>query len=155
MLKNCGVYLKLVKICSYCSAENTDQNNFCKSCGKQLAQPQQSTSQNDIVCSSCGQSTSSNFNNCPNCGASLRQPIGSVDPQSLPPPPSPPKQQTKGFKWWKLLTWPFTCLGTLLTGCCGCCCGACCESGSSSKSLKEEAAEEVLDRVVDTIFDND
>ncbi|MBK5115028.1 MAG: zinc ribbon domain-containing protein [Candidatus Heimdallarchaeota archaeon] len=149
----------MVKICSYCSAENTDLNNFCQSCGKQLAQQQpQSTSQNDIVCSSCGQSTSSNYNNCPFCGASLKQAPSSVGQQPLPPtqpslpPPSTPSK-TKGFRWWKLLTWPFTCLGALLTGCCGCCCGACCES--SSKSLKEEAAEEVLDRVVGTIFDND
>ena len=149
----------MVKICSYCSAENTDQNSFCKSCGKQLAQPQQqNTSQNDVVCSSCGQSTSSNFNNCPNCGASLSQPIGSVDQQPLPPayspPPTTPRQQKKGFQWWKLFTWPFTCLGTLLTGCCGCCCGACCESGSSSTSLKEEVAEEAVDKVLDLFTDD-
>lgn len=149
-----------MKICSYCSAESSDQSSFCQSCGKQLAQPQQqSTSQSEIVCSSCGQATSSNFNNCPNCGASLGQAPSGVGQQPYIPPTTyqPPltKQQTKGFKWWKLLTWPFTCLGTLLTGCFGCCCGACCESGSSSKSLKEEAAEEVLGRVVDSIFDND
>ncbi|MGC9777824.1 MAG: hypothetical protein HZR80_01115 [Candidatus Heimdallarchaeota archaeon] len=63
----------------------------------------------------------------------------------------PPPQKTSKFKWWKLFTWPFICLGTLLTGCCECCCGSCCDSGSSS-SLKEELAEEAVEKVVDSFF---
>ncbi len=139
----------MVKICSHCNAENPDTNVFCFSCGKVLTpSQQQSTIQNDIVCPSCRQATSSTFNNCPNCGAPLKQTIRSAYRQSQPPP-SAPQQKTKGFKWWKLFTWPFACLASLFELCCGCCCGDCCETKSSSKSLKEEVADEVLDTVLD------
>ncbi|MCE7745593.1 MAG: hypothetical protein GPJ52_10720 [Candidatus Heimdallarchaeota archaeon] len=139
----------MVKICSYCNAENPDLNNNCQSCGRDLLLSQSQTiSQKEIICTNCGRATSSDNNNCPQCGTILSK----VNLTRREQPIS--HQQSKKFKWWKLFTWPFTCLGTLLTGCCGCCCGACCESGSSSTSLKEEVAEEAIDKVLDLFTDD-
>ena len=135
--------------CRNCGAENAPSTNFCSSCGAQLMYARTTANGNAFVsCPNCGANNPSTNNNCPKCGTSLRQQYGSPPPTQVLSQPS----QKKKFKWWKLFTWPFICLGNCLEGCCSCCCGSCCDSGSSSKSLKQELAEEAAENVLESIL---
>lgn len=63
-----------MKVCKHCGEINTNDCEFCRSCGESVF-----LFQEDIICSHCGATNDKSFRYCINCGNDMMQPAASVE----------------------------------------------------------------------------